>query len=129
MIYKERRRLTLPVTVHRKNDSTTIIDALLDSGAEVNIISPMAAKKLDWQPAGATSTIVRGIDGQTMISFGVYEEGIEVTDSWHQKRVTKCVFHSIASDEYAMVLGYPWLEAVDPQVSFKAKTWQYPRIR
>ena len=33
------------------------------------------------------------------------------------------------SDEHVIILGYPWLEAVDPQISFRSKEWRLPSVR
>ena len=33
----------------------------------------------------------------------------------------KLIFHAVDSDEHVIILGYPWLEAVDPQISFRSR--------
>jgi hypothetical protein len=48
------------------------------------------------------------------MSHGSYAEDVTVTDSWQQSRTIKLIFHAMDSDEHVIILGYPWLEAVDP---------------
>ena len=67
--------------LRRADGTTRVVDALLDSGAEVNLVTPLLAKEMDWQPSEAMSVTVRGIDGHPMTSYGTYQQQIAVVDS------------------------------------------------
>ena len=111
--------------LRRADGATRVVDALLDSGAEVNLVSPLLAKEMDWQPKEAMAVTVRGIDGHLMTSYGTYQEEVAVVDSLGMSRSHQCSFFSVASATQALILGYPWLEQADPQISFRDKHWEY----
>ena len=111
--------------LRRADGTIRVVDTLLDSGAEVNLVTPLLAKEMDWQPSEAMSVTVRGIDGHPMTSYGTYQQQIVVVDSIGVTRTQDCNFFTVSSDTHTLILGYPWLDQVDPQISFRDRHWSY----
>src|ERR1700677_1178457 len=105
---KERKHMKIPVELRRKDGAPLSQDALVDSGAEVNIISLILVKELGWKAVNRSTKSVLGFDGHATMSHGLYAEDVTVTDSWQQSRTMKLIFHAVDSDEHAIILGYPW---------------------
>jgi hypothetical protein len=121
--------MVIPVLLRRADGTQVEVNGLVDSGAEVNLIDPLLAKELAWEPFENKATTIRGIGGQQFSSYRTYEQKISVVDSWRQCRTMRTLFHAIESDGYSIILGYPWLETADPQISFKEKRWRIPSVR
>ncbi|RMZ74708.1 hypothetical protein DV737_g5812, partial [Chaetothyriales sp. CBS 132003] len=121
-----RKRMIVTVVLTAADQATRKVSALVDSGAEVNCISPMFAKELRWEIAHIPPRTIKGYDGHEMMTFGTYQEAVEVTDSLKRTKRQECQFYAIEGDEFPLILGYPWLEDVDPMISFRSKHWSYP---
>jgi len=126
---EERRALIIPVQVWRADGGLSAIDALVDSGAEVNLVSHLLVKELRWEPIEEQLYTVRGIDGAPIDSFGMYEAVIRIPDSWGVTAEAKMQLRAVHSEVFPIVLGYPWLEKADPRISFQARRWRYPGAR
>ena len=116
----------IPVQLQQHDGTTRVVEALVDSGAEVNCISPLLAKELRWRLAASSPRTIKGIDGREVISFGTYHTNIGVTDSLQRTKQHDCDFFAIDSEEHSLVLGFPWLEEANPQISFREREWRYP---
>jgi hypothetical protein len=122
----ERKRLVVTARLRSPAGEARAVEALVDSGAEVNCISPRLATELRWQLDKMPPRTIKAFDGNELLSFGVYKQSILVKDSLQREKKQDCTFYAVQSSEYAMVLGYPWLEAADPLISFRTSTWRYP---
>ena len=107
--------------LRRADGATRVVDALLDSKAEVNLVSPLLAKEINWQPKEAIAVTVRGIDGHLITSYGTYQEEVAIVDSLRMSRSHQYSFFLVVSATQALILEYPWLEQADPQISFRDK--------
>ena len=128
ILTRERKHLVIPVKLRHQDGRTPVVDALVDSGAEVNIVSPKLAKQLGWKAVEQNGLTIRGVDGQPVVSYGKYQQTVEITDSWQRVQKQELIFYAADSSEHSLIIGFPWLEAVDPQISFRDKKWSYPNI-
>jgi hypothetical protein len=107
ILHNERKRFVIPVQLRRADRATIEVEVLIDSSAEVNLITPILAKKLNWTSIADAAITVRGIDGRPITSYGLYQDEVSAADSLGREQKLQCTFHSISSDEHSLVLGYP----------------------
>ena len=68
------------------------------------------------------------VEGREVLTYGRHEINLAATDS---EGTTKRARHSFIAcdfdvDGVSMILGFPWLQAVDPAISFRERTWRHP---
>ena len=68
------------------------------------------------------------VEGREVLTYGRHEVNLSATDS---EGTTKGRRHSFIAcdfdvDGVSIILGFPWLQAVDPVISFRERTWRYP---
>jgi hypothetical protein len=87
-------------------------------------VSQILVKERGWEPLGPPSSM-KFIDGRNLHCYGIHHLSIRVRDAWGKTKEAKQTFYAIDSDEYKVVLGYPWLEHFDPDIAWKAKRFRY----
>ncbi|RMD44860.1 hypothetical protein DV735_g319, partial [Chaetothyriales sp. CBS 134920] len=97
---KEQKQLQITVEASTPEGGRRQLNALVDSGASINCISPLLAKEMRWTLTNLLPHYVEGINRHPL--------------------------HTIDSEEYPLILGFPWLEAANPLISFCHKEWRYP---
>jgi hypothetical protein len=99
--------------------------ALIDSGAELNLVSQLFVKEAGWQlrPDGAPP--VEAADGRRMLVYGTLKITTNTADrdAKSQKRQDEYVSADISN--YDMILGEPWLQTRNPDIDWDNKTWAY----
>ena len=102
-------------------------DFLLDTGAEINIISQSFAKQCDLKPLEHCDLpIPEWMSGQSVYCYGAYSVEYQLTDSWGQLRVRTGTFFAIDKKGSPMVLGMPTLTEAGVQVDLGARKWRFP---
>ena len=101
--------------------------ALIDSGAERNCVQQSLAVECDWKAIedGLSLAIV---EGKEVVTYGSHDIGITATDS---ENTTKTHRHGFVACDFdipdiSFILGFPWLQDVDPAIGWRAGTWRYP---
>jgi transposase InsO family protein len=104
--------------------SPRTVNALIDSGAEENFISQSLVVEMGMH-AQRDSLGVHTIDGHTVRVYGRHTSRITAVDSHGVSRSTDQTF--LASDirRYDLILGWPWLEDVEPDCRYKQRKWFY----
>ena len=99
------------------------VQALVDSGADTNLISESIIKKLDLRVTKKSHPIaIFGADGCSLQPAGITEE-IYLTFS-HQLSAFEthvdrdCHFDILKSPIYDVILGLPWLRRHQPQIDW-----------
>jgi len=91
--------------------------ALLDSGASENFMSPKVAERLNLEPKPHfLSESVRIGDGSVMPVLGYITTHIEIGE------VTARLTFQVASTHDDIILGMPFLQRLDPQISWKDRS-------
>lgn len=121
-----RERFVIPLNLKVPDGWAPEKIGLVDSGAEVNLVSELLAKEAGWTPLKSRRTIVAGIDGRAVTSHNVYDICVRMSDSWGTTREATHTFYGIQSPYYPVVLGYPWLRKTNPHLRWEANTWRYP---
>lgn len=97
---------------------------LLDSGAESSFVQQRWAKQY-LPDIDATVRQVRAINDTTVKSYGSRRLHLTVGDANGELRDQYETVESVDMLEYDIILGYPWLEHVDPDVHWAKQCWYY----
>ena len=76
-----RERFVIPLNLKVSDGWAPEKIGLVDSGAEVNLVSELLAKEAGWTPSKSRRTIVAGIDGRAVTSYNVYDICVRISDS------------------------------------------------
>lgn len=118
--------------ITKKDASVERVQCLLDSAADLNLISQFTVKRLGLEAPPPESTVsLQWGTSPTFHSFGMHRLSIRVRDSNDVERVCEGDFHAVdlGGMDVEVVLGIPWLEKEDPDVSFKSHRWRFPLER
>ena len=92
------------------------VKALLNSGSEVNAISPAYAKKLDLNTQ-KTNVGAQKIDGSALETFGMVIADFQVEDKGGRPRFFQETF-LVADTKFEVILGMPFLKISNADVAF-----------
>jgi hypothetical protein len=83
--------------------------ALIDSGAEVNLVSQMFAKEAGWQTRPDEAPPIETVEGRRVLVYGTL--GITTSIKDREERCKQQRDDYVATDlrNYDLILGYPWL--------------------
>ena len=95
------------------------IRALIDSGSEVNAMTPANAKKLDLRTQ-KTNVRAQKIDGSSLDMFGIVIAGFQVFDKQVRTRFFQKTF-LLADTTMKVVLGMPFLTLSNADIQFAEK--------
>ena len=113
-------RLQLSVTLEWEGDSKTSLPALVDSGAEENLMDLTLAKRLNIPYVVSPSTYtVQALDGRPLGSGLIEFVTKPLKMQVGVKHVEWCRFFLIDSPREPLVLGYPWLKTHSPQFNWR----------
>ena len=96
------------------------VKALLDSGSEVNAMSPAYAKKLGLKTR-KTNVGAQKIDGSALETFGMVIADFQVEDKGGRPRFFQETF-LVADIKFEMVLGMLFLKISNANITFGEKT-------
>jgi hypothetical protein len=89
---------------------------LLDSGATANFVSQRWVKKTGLRNAGPPRR-VNAIDGHAVMSYGNHMLKIRARDELRVIQTQKQVFEAVDLEGYDAILGWPWLQEVNPDIN------------
>ena len=103
------------------------LHALLDSGAEENFISQkvIVESKLDAKPV---STRVKSIDGHSINLYGQHAIETHARDMRGINGYTEQKLLATDIVGYDLILGFPWLQAVNPKINWEHREWKYRAV-
>ena len=99
--------------------------ALLDCGAEVNLISQRFVVQYDLQPVDAVLPTTRTIGGHSMYCYGAYKLDYWLVDSWGHGRECRTLFYAVDQQGPDLVLGMPALSQLHILVDPQAEQWRF----
>jgi hypothetical protein len=102
------------------------LTALIDSGAEDNFISRLVVKECNLRLTGDGPKTFKTLPDYESVVFGTTKPKVEITDTMGQTKLEEVQLRVIDMPGVDLILGWPWLEGTDPQISFKTKQWRYP---
>ena len=122
----KRQSLIISVQVKCQDGTVRTERALVDSGAQRNLVSQKLVLETGW-PRTSPEARLESIDGQEIYVFGSHRIDVEATD---QRNVTKSYEHDFSAvnlkgSAVSIVLGYPWLLTINPKLDFIQGSWRY----
>lgn len=117
--------MNVDVFIHHRNGATKA-RALLDSGAQVNIISQHLVKQLGLPESPRPSGSVVAINGAELFVFGEHQLRLQVSDTAGQARDTGATFVAATIEGDPLVLGYSWIRKYRPVCDWPRGTWRWP---
>ena len=98
--------------------------ALLDCGAESNFVNQGWAKR-HLPQAGTSTKRVHALDGHEIMSYGKHRVLTHVADQKGLAREHVHSFEAVEMAGYDVILGFPWLFAINPEIDWIKRTWVY----
>lgn len=121
-----RRSINVSGSVSAK-DAWSYADFMLDTGAEINIISQSFAKQCDLKPLEIYEMpSPEWMSGQSVYCYGAYSVEYRLIDSWGQAVKHTSTFFAIDKKGSPLVLGMPALEQAGVQIDLGSRTWRVP---
>ena len=109
--------ITLPATLSVA-DKRVSVGALIDSGCDCNFIDESFAKLHNIRINPLDSIIrVRSLDSSPLANITKISETVQFTVSGNHSESIR--FHVFRAPHHPIVLGKPWLQRHDPQISFR----------
>ena len=108
--------------------STRTERALVDSGAESNCVLQTLVVECGLTPKVKDIDLAT-VEGKEVSTYGIHSLNLTATDTY---KTTKSHRHDFVACDFdipggiTIILGFPWLEAVDPAINFRTKSWRYP---
>jgi hypothetical protein len=119
--------MVITVRVKDKDGKWRSERALVDSGAEANCISQTLAIECGYESLEELREGMSTINGEEIYTYGIHDINIETTDS---ESTTKSFRHPFVAIDFDvrgvdLVLGYPWLASMNPDIQFSTNEWKY----
>ena len=117
-------RIVVDVQVEKRQGGTVAARALIDSGAEANVVSQRLVKEGGWTTTGVPAPL-KGVNQRAIYVYGSHELAVAATDSGGETRTQRHSFTSIDMDAYTLILGYPWLYDANPDLNWQTQAWRF----
>ena len=108
-------------TQHGKHEVT----ALVDTGGEEIFVSQSFIKTARIPEPEHAPTMVRAIDGHKIPSYGIHDLVFSLADSRGKKQERTLKAYAVDMRGYDLILGYPWIHDVDPDIHWREQYWTY----
>ena len=99
--------------------------ALINLGAQVNLISQPLVKKSERNPSKDIHVFVAGWKGHKFITYGVHELTLCMTNSNGCERETTEQFIAVNINSCELLLGLPWVWRCNLTIEWRHNTWQH----
>ena len=119
--------MVISVRVSSAEGGTEEVQALIDSGAEQSCVKQSLAIRHNWESKDAQFQLAT-VEGKEVVTYGISNIGLVVTDS---EGTTKPHRHDFVACDFdipdvSLILGFPWLQQIDPVIRFSTGSWRYP---
>lgn len=118
------KALVVTIVVTTEKGGRCEIKCLIDSGAECNFVSQSWIISNDL-PVAFEPKSVKAVDGRTVRSYGTHKLDVTVEDNNQVRNREMSKFHAVDMMGYDMILGYPWLCEVDPDIRWSEGTFTF----
>ena len=119
-------RFEITMKLVTTSDQEMEVKALINSGTDISYISyGLVRWKLDWCMPKEPTTIIKCLNGMESPLFGNHTSSMKATDSNRVEKQYKHSFTTIDMVGVDVVLGYKWLEQINPHINWIDKMWHY----
>ena len=101
------------------------VTALVDTGGEEIFVSQSFIKDAQVPEPEHVPTMVRAIDGHKIPLYGIHDLTFSLADSRGRKQERTLKAYAVDMRGYDLILGYPWLHDVDPDIHWREQFWTY----
>jgi hypothetical protein len=122
---KPSKLLTLRVTVK----SSSQIEALLDPGSQLNLISALLAKEQDLNIEPMPKLLAEGPDGASLPIYGTTTADVTITDSRGRVQTHRVPFVVTDLKRYQMYLGLPWIDSSNPKLNYATRRMLFRGVK
>ena len=122
--------MIITVEIKSENGKTRMERALVDSGAQRNLVAQQLVKEVGWSE-GVTGPKLESVDGSDIFVYGNHQIELQATDTINRSITALHDFSAVdlKVPGVSMVLGYPWLWHMDPSISFRSGAWEYRKLK
>ena len=99
--------------------------ALLDCGAQLNLISQKLVTQWDLEPVAAHLPTPGAINGTDMYCYGAYQLKYWLVDSWGQGKECCTLFYAVDLQGQEAILGMPGLSQLRVVIDPEARQWRF----
>ena len=91
--------------------------ALIDSGAELNLVSQLFVKEAGWQLRPESAPPMETVDGRQVLAYSSLKITTNIAD--RDAKQLKCQDKYVSMDiqGYDLILGNPWLQTRNPDIN------------
>jgi hypothetical protein len=97
------------------------VEALIDGGSQLNLISAMLAKEHDLTVRPLPKLLAEGVDGKALKVYGTTEVAIRIRDSRGKEETQNVPFIVADIQKYQVYLGLPWIDTYSPKISYSTR--------
>jgi hypothetical protein len=97
--------------------------ALIDNGAQLNLISQKVVRELDMEGLDVPKPTAKYLNDQRLQLHKAHDMKLSVADETGARRRRSQRFWGADIAGYDLILGWDWLEAMDPLISFTRGTF------
>ena len=102
-----------------------MLTALLDSGAQVNLVAQEFVIQWELEPASAQLPTPQWLDGNRVYCYGAYEPTYWLVDSWGQGKECTTLFYAVDQGGPDLILGMPALAHLQILLDAEASQWRF----
>ena len=106
-------------------DGKRDVTKLVDTGGEEIFVSQSFIKEVQVLEPDHISTMVRAIDSHQIPSYGIHDLKFGLADSRGRKQEQTLKAYAVDMRGYDLILGYPWIYDVDPDIHWRKQFWTY----
>jgi hypothetical protein len=105
------------------------LSALVDNGAQLNLISQKAVRDLDLEGSDVPRPVAKYLNDQRLKLHRAHDLKLSVADMTGTPRRGSQRFWGADTMGYDLILGWDWLQAFDPLISFRTGmfVWNHKR--
>lgn len=118
--HRPSKLLTVPVTVKAHE-----LEALVDPGSQLNLISAMKAKELGLSVEPLSELLAKAANGTRITVYGTTVVDLDVRDTRGRVQTHHQAFIVVDMEQYPVYLGMPWIEAYNPKLNFATKQMRH----
>lgn len=97
------------------------IDALIDGGSQLNLLSANLAKEHDLTVEPLPSLVAEGLGGSEIKLYGLTVAKLLITDSRGRTKEQEVPFVVAEIKRFQICLGLPWIDSCQPKISYASR--------